>query len=204
MNETQRIVIIGSTSSGKSTLAEEIARILESELIDLDALHWEPNWMEAPDEVFRARTDAATRASAWVLAGNYHQVRDIVWPRAQLIIWLDYSLPLVFWRLLTRTLRRTYYREKLYSGNVEKMSTHLKLWTQESIFHWLFKTYWRRRREYPQQFALPEHHHLRVLRFRRQRDTDRWLAHLTGVETTRSIEQGRPAQGSPGTPPTQT
>src|SRR6185436_20641832 len=99
----QRTVIIGSTSSGKSTLAEQIATRFELEFIDLDALHWEPNWTEAPLEVFRERVSRATQAPTWVVAGNYHVVRDLVWPRAEAAIWLDYSLPRIFWQLTRRT-----------------------------------------------------------------------------------------------------
>jgi hypothetical protein len=51
----------------------------------------------------------------WVLAGNYHHVRDIVGPRAEAIVWLDYSLPLVFWRLTVRTVRRAETREVLWT-----------------------------------------------------------------------------------------
>ena len=87
----KRIVIIGSTSSGNSTLAEQIAKRFNPSYIDLDALHWEPNWTEAPLEVFRERVRTATQTQAWTVAGNYHVVRDLIWPQAEAIIWLDYS-----------------------------------------------------------------------------------------------------------------
>jgi hypothetical protein len=57
----KRIVISGVTSSGKSTLAEKLARRFGMDFIELDALHWEPGWQEAPDDVFRARVEKATR-----------------------------------------------------------------------------------------------------------------------------------------------
>jgi adenylate kinase family enzyme len=86
------VVIIGTTSSGKSTLAEQLAERWDMDFIELDALHWEPNWQEAPLDVFRARVEEATQAEQWVVAGNYHLVRDQVWPKAEAVIWLDYSL----------------------------------------------------------------------------------------------------------------
>ena len=51
----KRVVVIGVTSSGKSTLAETLARRFDMDFIELDALHWEPNWQEASLEVFRDR-----------------------------------------------------------------------------------------------------------------------------------------------------
>ena len=173
-----RIVVIGSTSSGKSTLARQISQKLGAHFIELDALHWEPHWVEAPDEVFRERVEDAVKGNAWVVAGNYHAVRDLIWPQAQAVVWLDYRLHIVFWRLLRRTIRRSVLKEKLFSDNVENFWTHLKLWSEESLFHWLFKTYWRRKREYPGLFSLPQHAHLAIFHFRSPREADEWLAGL--------------------------
>jgi adenylate kinase family enzyme len=173
-----RIVIVGTTSSGKSTLAKQLAEKIDAVFIDLDALHWEPNWAESPLDVFRARVETALNSNVWVVAGNYHTVRDLVWLKAEAIVWLDYAFPIVFWRLLRRTLRRTITQEELWNGNRESLWTHLKLWSEESLFHWLFKTYWRRKREFPILFGLPEHARLKVFRFRSPRETERWL---TGI-----------------------
>ena len=174
----QRIVVVGTTGSGKSTMAERLANKIGGEFIELDALHWEPDWMEAPFEVFRSRVGMATQAQAWVVAGNYHVVRDLIWKRAEAIIWLDYSFPIVFWRLTTRTIRRAITREELWNGNREKFWWHFKLWSDESLFKWLFKTYWRRKREYPQLFALPEHKHLNVIHFRTPQETEEWMTNI--------------------------
>lgn len=170
-----RIVIIGTTSSGKSTLANRLAEKIRANFIDLDSLHWEPNWVEAPDEIFRERVELAISSQAWVVAGNYHIVRDIIWPCADTIIWLDYPFRIVFWRLLTRTLRRVVTKEKLFSGNVENGWTHLKLWSQESLFHWLLKTYWRRKREILLLFSLPEYAHLKIIHFKHPGEAEDWL-----------------------------
>jgi len=172
----KRIVVIGTTSSGKSTLAKRLAEKIGRDFIELDALHWEPNWTEAKIEVFRERVEKATCSQAWVVAGNYHVVRDLIWPKAEAIIWLDYPLPLLFWRLLTRTIRRWVTREELWNGNREKLWWHFKLWSEESLFHWLFKTYWRRKREYPLLFSQPENSHLKIIHFTKPSQTENWLS----------------------------
>lgn len=171
----KRIVIVGTTSSGKSTLGETLANKFSYDFIDLDALHWEPNWTEAPLEVFRERVENATSSPRWLVAGNYRTVRDIIWRKAEAIIWLDYSLPLIFGRLWRRTWRRWWYQEELWNGNREKLWWHFKIWSEESLFHWLFKTYWRRKREYPALFSMPENQHLKVIRFGRPNEADEWL-----------------------------
>ena len=105
-------------------------------------------------------------------------MRDLVWHKAEVILWLDYSLWLIFWRLWNRTWRRWWYEEELWNGNREKIWWHFKIWSDESLFKWLFKTYWRRKREYPELLALPEHRHLEVIRFTHPKEADEWLERL--------------------------
>jgi adenylate kinase family enzyme len=102
----KRVVVIGVTSSGKSTLAERLAQHFRLAYIELDALYWEPNWQPAPLEVFRERVEKATQAEKWIAAGNYHVARDLLWPRAEAVIWLDYSLWRVLWQLTRRNFKR--------------------------------------------------------------------------------------------------
>jgi len=161
-----RLVIIGTTGSGKSTLAEKLAQQYGLDFIELDALHWEPNWVAAPEAIFRERVDVATRKSKWAAAGNYRAVRDLTWGRAQAVIWLDYPFATVFGRLFWRTLRRSWSGELLWGKNREQFADHLRLWSSDSLFNWLFRTYWRRKREIPQLLAQPEYAHLQVFHLR--------------------------------------
>ena len=174
----KRVVVIGVTSSGKSTLAENLAGRFAMDFIELDALYWEPNWKGAPLEVFRARVDKAVQAEKWVVAGNYHIVRDLIWPKAEAIIWLDYPFMTVFWQLTRRTFKRWWTKEVLWGTNVESLFNHFKLWSQESLFHWLFKTYRRRKREIPRLLSQPEYQHLKLIRFVHPKETVKWLESL--------------------------
>jgi adenylate kinase family enzyme len=174
-----RVIVIGTTGSGKTTLSETLAQKLKLDFIELDALHWLPNWEHLSDEAFRARVDEATRTSRWVIAGNYGTVRDISWPRAEAVIWLDYPLWTIFWRLWRRTWRRWWMKEILWGTNRERLWPQFKIWSAEdSLFHWLFKTYWRRKREYPHLFALPEFTHLKVFHMKTPQETEAWLKSL--------------------------
>lgn len=173
-----RIVVIGVTSSGKSTLAEKLARRFSLNFIELDALYWEPDWQEAPLDVFRARVEEAISAEKWAVAGNYRIVRDLIWPRAEAIIWLDYSFLTVLWQLTRRTFTRWWTQELLWGTNREPLIKHFKLWSNDSLFHWLVKTYARRRREFPMLLSLPEHQHLKLVRFKHPGETEAWLRAL--------------------------
>ena len=155
-----------------------MAERLGLDFIELDAIYWQANWTPIEFEEFRERVETAARSQSWVVAGNYHVVRDLIWPRAEVVVWLDYPFAVVFWRLLTRTIRRGITQEELWNGNREKFWWHLKLWSEESLFHWLFKTYWRRKRETPILLAFPEHAHLHLVHLRSPRETEEWLAGL--------------------------
>jgi adenylate kinase family enzyme len=176
----QRMVVIGTTGSGKSTLAETISRQFHIPHIELDAVHWEPNWKEAPRDKTRKYIETATRGPAWVTDGNYSFLRDIIWPRAEVLIWLDYPLWTIFWQLTRRTFTRWWRRELLWGTNRENLLIHFKLWSEESLYHWLFKTYWRRKREYPILLAQEEYLHLKVIHLKSPREAKEWLCSAGG------------------------
>ena len=148
--------------------------------VELDALHWEPNWTAAETEVFRRRVTEALQGDGWVVDGNYSKVRDLIWPKATDVVWLDYALALKMWRLFRRTLRRSMTGEELWNGNRERFRTGFM--SRDSLFVWLLRTHWSRRRRFPESFAQPAHVHLRVARLRSPRETKRWLAGLERAE----------------------
>jgi adenylate kinase family enzyme len=175
----KRLIVVGVTSSGKSTLAETLAQRFDLHYIELDALHWEPNWQSAPLDVFRARVEKAVQADRWIVAGNYRIVRDLTWPRAEAVIWLDYPFLTVLRQLTRRTFHRWWTQELLWGTNRERLWGHFKFWSEESLVHWLFKTYWRRKKEYPLLLSQPEHQHLILIRFKDPKETRHWLERLS-------------------------
>ncbi|HEV2120322.1 MAG TPA: adenylate kinase [Candidatus Bathyarchaeia archaeon] len=175
----RRISVVGTIGSGKTTFARKTSRILDAPHIELDALHWEPNWVEAPNDLFRERVTRSLQGDSWVVDGNYHQVRDIVWNRADTVIWLDYPFRIIIGRLARRTLKRILTHEKLWNGNQE----HIRgLFTRDSVFLWAIRTYRRRRRQYPHLLSRPENSHLTVVRLRSPRESAEFLSTLDKKE----------------------
>jgi adenylate kinase family enzyme len=177
VNRMQRISVVGTSGSGKTTLAKALAQRLEYAHIELDALHWEPDWQMAPLDLFRTRVAQAVSRPYWVTDGNYSKVRDIVWARADTVVWLDYPLPLILWRLWWRTLRRTFLRQPLWNENRESFRT--SFFSRNSVIWWAITTYPRRRREYPELLARPEYSHLQTIHLHSPRQTQRWLKSVT-------------------------
>ncbi len=155
-----RVAVVGTSCSGKTTLARSLSPALGVPHVELDALHWGPDWIPHPTDQFVSRVAEAVAAPAWVVDGNYRAVRDLVWARATHVVWLDYPFPLVFRRALGRTLRRLFTRERLFAGNRERVLAFLD---PDWIPWWVARTHRRRRREYGARIRLPEYAHLQVL-----------------------------------------
>ena len=142
----ERAVVVGSSCSGKTTFARALAGALDVRHVELDALYWNPNWVEKPLEEFRADVERAATGERWVIDGNYRSVRDLLWPRATSVIWLNFGFATVWGRACARTLRRSLTRERLYAGNRETLAR--ALFTKDSILLWVLQSFHRRRRDY--------------------------------------------------------
>jgi adenylate kinase family enzyme len=174
----RRVVVVGSTGSGKTTLARQIAACFNGSHmshIELDALYWEPGWTAAAPDRFHERVERALAEGSWVVDGNYSSVREIVWGRADTIVWLDYSPWVIAARLVPRTLRRGIRGEELWNGNRERLRE--QLFSRDSLFLWAIKTYRRRRREFATLLRQPRFTHLAVVHLRSPQSTVAWLEH---------------------------
>lgn len=172
-HEGQRISVVGTTGSGKTTLARQVAQHFQIPHIELDALHWEPNWTAASPQVFRERVTEALSGDRWVVDGNYSAVRDIVWSQADTVVFLDYSFWLNMARLLQRTVQRSLKQEELWNGNREGIRKSFL--SQESIVLWMLQTYQRNRKKYPLLFQRPEYAHLSVVHLQSPQMAEEWL-----------------------------
>src|SRR2546423_12098783 len=104
----RRVIVVGTSGSGKTTLARQLAARLGVPHIELDALHWQPNWTPTPPDQMRQKVIAALKNApdGWTICGHYRAIRDAIWPFADTVIWLDYPMATVFSRVIVRTLRR--------------------------------------------------------------------------------------------------
>jgi len=64
-----RIVVIGNSGGGKSTLARGLARELGLPYREVDALLWEPGWILTPADIYAAEHDRLLAEENWVIDG---------------------------------------------------------------------------------------------------------------------------------------
>jgi adenylate kinase family enzyme len=145
----QRISVVGNSGSGKTTLAAAIAGALQIPHLELDAVFHQPNWQPLETELFRARVSEFIAGDAWVVDGNYSAVRDMVWQRADTVVWIDISRLTVMRQLIPRTMRRMISRQELWNGNTESFRDVFTLDPERSILMWA----WRGHGKYAQQYA---------------------------------------------------
>jgi adenylate kinase family enzyme len=173
----RRVSVVGSSGSGKTTFAAQLAARLGVRHIELDAIWWGPNWTHLEAEAFASKVDEATSDDAWVCDGNFSAVRPIVLERADTVVWLDLPLRTCLARMLRRTAGRVRSGEELWGGNRE--SWREVFVGREALFWWLVGQHRRKRRDYEARFASLDPARLRVFRFRTSEDADRWLARLS-------------------------
>lgn len=114
----QRILVGGISGSGKSTLAAALSARLTIAYHELDALHHGPGWTKRKSFEADVRGFAAKRE--WICDDQYHHLLgDLLWERADTVVWLDLPRRTVMWRVIRRSMARVMTRRRLWNDNRE-------------------------------------------------------------------------------------
>jgi len=168
-----RVLVYGVTGSGKSTLAVRLGERTGHPVTLVDELTWLPGWVPVGDTRQRELIGEIVAGERWLLDSAYGSWRDVVLPRTQLVIGLDYPRWLSFARLVRRTVTRTITQEPMCNGNVE---TWRKALARDSIIVWHFQSFARKRSRMREWAASPDGPE--VLLFKHPRELEAWLARL--------------------------
>jgi len=178
-----RVVVVGTSGSGKSTFARQLGAALGAPALELDAINWQAGWRDLnshdPDEFIRRVAEAAA-ADAWVCDGNYSKVRHVLWPRATRFVWLDYERGVIMRRVIGRSFARALNGQELWpgTGNTETMARWLD---PEHPIRWAWDTWARNRAKYADLFAQPEYADRPLDRLRHPREAAPLIARLAGL-----------------------
>lgn len=166
----QRVSVVGNSGSGKTTLGGALGRALGVPHLELDSVYHQPNWEPLDRDEFRRRVGELVAADRWVIDGNYSAVRDLVWGRADTVVWLDLPRSRVMRQLLWRTIRRGALRMELWNGNREHLSNLFRADPQESIVAWAWTRHDVYRERYLAASRDPANAHLNFVRVRSPRE----------------------------------
>jgi adenylate kinase family enzyme len=176
----RRVAVVGNSGSGKTWLGRELAGRLAVPFVELDAIYHQPGWQPLLAEEFHRRVGSIVAGAGWVIDGNYSAVRDVVWMRADTVIWFDLPRRTVMRQILMRTLCRLITRAELWNGNREPISGLVRLDPDRSIIRWA----WTRHATYHRRFTAastdPTYAHLSFIRIGSRADADRLLAEPIG------------------------
>jgi len=101
----QRIVVIGSSGAGKSTIARELGTKLNLPVIHLDKFYWHPGWVGTPEEVWQNMVSDMVMEEQWIMDGNYRNTLDIRLQAADTVLFLDLPRWLCSWRAVERRIQ---------------------------------------------------------------------------------------------------
>ena len=172
---------MGTSGSGKSTLARSLARVLGADFLELDSVNHQADWEPLPTPEFRRRVASVAAGECWVIDGNYSKVRDLVWARADTVVWLDLPRRTVMHRIVWRSFRRVAGRVELWNGNRERWRNLLTLDKQESVVSWAWQTHAANRAKFGAAMADPANGHLRFVRLTSPAAVRRFLRSVSGV-----------------------
>jgi adenylate kinase family enzyme len=86
----QRVLVMGSSGSGKSTFARRLSEITGIPFVSLDALYWKPGWVASDKAEFRERLTEVALQPRWIMDGNFpsHLV-ELRRDACDTVIWFD-------------------------------------------------------------------------------------------------------------------
>ena len=181
----ERINVVGTSGSGKTTFARRLAALLDLPYCEMDALFWKPGWQESPDHEFFPKVEAVTGGPRWVLDGNYTRTLAIKWQQVQLVVWLDPSFLKTVCRVTARTVRRAFTREELWPETGNRESLGEAFFSRKSIIRWAMTTHRRNREKYTALMAAPQYGHIEFVRLRSAAQAALFLERLRGATAPR-------------------
>ncbi|MFC5667205.1 hypothetical protein ACFP3U_30095 [Kitasatospora misakiensis] len=168
----RRTVVVGAAGTGKTTLARELTGRTGGRLTDLDLLFWGPGWSRRPAEDFRADVRRLAADEYWVVAGSYlPQVADVLWPRAELVVWLDLPRRVSFSRVVRRTVRQLVGAEEVLPGCYQSLRA---VW-RDGLLGSAWRDPARFRDAVPEAMDHPSCRQLQLVRLRSAGQVRRWL-----------------------------
>jgi adenylate kinase family enzyme len=171
LKDAERILVIGCSGTGKSTLAQAIAKLRGLTYVSMDRdIFWLPGWKLRSREESIKLIKHAVAEPRWIIDGNSPGTLPLRLPRTDIVVWRRPARYMALSGVFRRWLRfRGKTRPEMAAGCPERLTaTFLRyIWNFES-------------EEVPQFMEMLSLHerHVPVVTLRSYRDGDELLARL--------------------------
>jgi len=170
------VAVVGNSGSGKTVLGRALAGQLAVPFVELDAIYHQARWQPLPLPELRRRVEALAAGEGWVVDGNYSAVRDLVWARADTVVYFDLPRHVVMRQVILRTLGRVATRAELWNGNREPVASLFRIDPDRSIIRWAWTQHGRYRTRFAEAVRSPDYAHLSFVRIGNHADARALLA----------------------------
>ncbi len=188
----RKIALFGAPATGKSTLAKTLSADLGLPHTDLDDLLFTPHGPLSLDE-FRRQAGEITQRDEWIVEGNFSKLADVVWHRADTLVWLDFPLPLILYRITRRSLRQLAGRDT--SAQARRLTWSKAFFARRSLLRTAVRKYRANRPRYARQASETAERGVEVVRLRSPRELREWQEQMKGPAESRSHGAARHTTG---------
>ncbi|MBC6463834.1 adenylate kinase [Actinomadura sp. HBU206391] len=168
----EKVMVSGICGSGKTTLSTTLSARLGLPRFELDAMYHGPRWVKRPE--FETEVDAFSATPRWVTEDQYSgALGDLLWQRADTLVWLDLPRPTVMRRVVRRSIVRAAARRELWNGNRERFQDWLEA---DHPIRDAWSRHGDKRRQTTER--IDRHPHLTVIRLCSGTEVRHWVSRL--------------------------
>jgi adenylate kinase family enzyme len=169
----KRILILGPSGTGKTTLSRRLAERLEIPTLHLDTVYWIRDWEHlSKDEFHQWMAHYLKEHPSWVIDGNYTNNRhfDLRLKLADTIILLDYGTQ--------AALKGIHERAATYKHQVRSDMAEGCVEGIDQAFLQYVAFYYKTRMKWLKAMVMRHQGQKRILVFKNRDETMRWLSTL--------------------------
>ena len=129
METINKILVIGSAGSGKTTFSRLLSKKLNLPLIHLDKEYWKAGWVKPEHNEWVEKVSAILVNDKWIIDGNYGSTLEMRVEKADMIIFLDFKRLVCVSGVLKRVFKnRKKQRDDLPEGCIDKLDFKFLKW----------------------------------------------------------------------------
>lgn len=115
----QKILVIGSPGSGKSTFAVQLSKQLDLPVIHLDKLNWIDDKNTLNPAGFDELLEKVLKKDSWIIDGNYSRTLSKRLDYADTVIWLDLPKTICIYRIWKRYIKGKMTKSRTYGNPIK-------------------------------------------------------------------------------------